>query len=56
MLNFTICNKPRDSRKISIPQIITNSQYGYIVSPMNCVLNFIVEMRTEALIKAGKCI
>ena len=56
MLNFTICNKPRDSQKMSIPQITTNSQYGYIVSPMNCVLNCIDEMRIEALIKAGKCI
>ena len=27
-----------------------------MVSPMNCILNFIDEMGTEALIKAGKCI
>ena len=27
-----------------------------MVSPMNCILNFIDEMRIEALIKAGKCI
>ena len=30
--NFMVCNEPRDSQKISIPQIITNSQYDYDIT------------------------